>query len=194
MKMTARYYSTLWWVIPPGGRDELLPYIRRIIGPVHPQPMAPIPGENHFTFGHTNASLNRLRLAPDNRSPDKTMLGDTQTKLLSVFKLSPDLRRYLFDAGFVSPDGLVDPNAREIVDGDEGDSMENEAKTLNKDASSLRSFFTANPKIAKNTEVELDWPSSAIDGDEGDEGDECDESDNIDGDNGNTIEQDNGTQ
>ena len=140
--------------------------------------MAPIPGENHFTFGHTTASVDRLRLSPDEQNMKEAMLEDTKTELLSIFKLSPDLRRYLFDAGFVSPDGLVDPNAEEILEGDEGDSMEYESETLKEDASLLRSFFRANPRITESTEVKLGWPS--IDGDEGKDG--SDEKDENEGD------------
>ena len=36
LKMTAKYYSTLWWNNPPSHRSELLLYVYRLIGPVHP--------------------------------------------------------------------------------------------------------------------------------------------------------------
>ena len=56
--------------------------------------------------------------------------------------------------------------------------MEYESETLKDDASLLRSFFRANPRITESTEVKLGWPS--IDGDEGKDG--SDEKDENEGD------------
>ena len=63
LKVTARYYSTLWWNNPPSHREGTLRYVRNFVGPIHPQPMPPIPGENQFTFGFSSVSIDRLRLS-----------------------------------------------------------------------------------------------------------------------------------
>ena len=77
--------------------------------------MAPIPGENvHFTFANSTASMDRLRMSADEQDMEEVMVKDVNDELLSVFKLSSELRRYMFNAGLVTPDGLIDPNTEEI--------------------------------------------------------------------------------
>ena len=92
----------------------------------------------------------------------------------------------MFNAGLVTPDGLIDPSTEEITsDNEERDAMDYESGPLKRDIPSLRAFFKANPKINQNTEARLGWPPTVDRGDKSkDSNDKNDKDENEVTDNG----------
>ena len=114
------------------------------------------------------------------------MVKDTESDLLSIFKFNPGFRRYMFNAGLVTPDGLVDPSI-DVSDEDESVSMEYDSAAIKQDESSIRSFFKANPQITEKW-VRQGWNS--VTGDSTDNKDSPNEDDKANNESGEDDEGD----